>query len=171
MIINHFHKKRSSDPDLNKEFTLISYKNGSTVKIIKNGSPNVSNLMYRKNLDHGWSSFPIDTDFTLNNGEYIQFKNLDTCANGNSNFIQFVMTGKFRSAGTISNKNHTGKSDRFKGLFKDCTSLITGPNIILREFKKTWGDPVDDYQTDRGLSGCFENCTNLVSVRKNSFFK
>ena len=171
MVINHFQTKRKTNRSLNAEFTLISHKNGSTVKIITNGSPNVSQLMYRTNFNSGWSSYTINQVIELDNGEYIQFKNLDTCANGNGNFIQFVMTGRFKSAGTLSNKNHTNKTDRFRGLFKDCTSLITGPNIILREFKKIWGDPIDDFATDRGLSGCFENCTNLISVRKGSFFK
>ena len=170
-MIHQFISKAKNNPDDNKELMLISYQNESTVMLSAHNSANISNVMCKLNSNNGWVSYSsITTPIQLNKGEYVQFKNLDTCGNNTAGHIQFIMTGLFHSRGTIINKNHTSKSDRFNSLFKDCKSLLSGPNFILREFKQNI-DGVNDYYTDRGLSSCFEGCSNLVSVRKNSFFK
>ena len=96
MIMNCEEEKMNMTP-----LTLTAEEAGSTVKLTKQGSPTVDGVQYRIGTSGGWSPYTIDTTLTLTNvGDCVQFQNtLETLGTGDSNFVQFVMTGKIAASG------------------------------------------------------------------------
>ena len=121
----------SENIDLNDHFTLTSVQDGSTVMIHSNDGTAQASALYRLNKNDAFQPYTMETPITLNEGEYIQFTDLDNNTNtdANAKYINFVMTGFFRSSGTIYNikNNHAGT---FHHLFANCSSLLTRTKCI-----------------------------------------
>ena len=117
--------------NLNDYFTLTSVQDGSTVMLHSNDGTAQASALYRLNKNDAFQPYTMETPITLNEGEYIQFTDLDNNTNtdANAKYINFVMTGFFRSLGTIYNikNNHAGT---FHHLFANCSSLLTRTKYI-----------------------------------------
>jgi hypothetical protein len=109
-------------------------ENSATVKLTKTGTPNVDGIQYRLGKSGGWNTYTIDTELTLQNvGDVVQFQNtLETLGTGNGNYCQFVLSGQIAASGNLmSMLNYSDMASQyaFFRLFKDCSSLISAPEL------------------------------------------
>lgn len=105
----------------------------STIKIIATGSPTISGLKYKDQEFSNWKPYVIGTVINVGKGFKVQFKNLEnTLSTSGSDYVQFVMTGKFEASGNIQSLLNYIKNVpfySFYSLFKDCSSLTSAPEL------------------------------------------
>ena len=119
--------------DKDKPLTLTAVEI-STVKITKNGNPTAFNLLYKKNNGE-WTQYSLDTIIDLNEGDFVQFKNITTnqFSTGNNDYYNFVMTGEIKASGNVQslvNFSNTADWYAFRKLFQNCGSLIEAPTVL-----------------------------------------
>ena len=137
--------------------TFTAEAAGSTVKLIKSGSPTVDGVQYRIGTSGGWSPYTIDTVLTLTNiGDCVQFQNtLETLGTSNANYAKFVMTGKIAATGNcMSMLNFRDKMTAyaFYYLFNGCSNLVNAPELPATTL------------AGGCYSGMFNGCTSLVNA-------
>ena len=112
--------------DFNDHFTLTSVQDGSTVMLHSNDGTAQASALYRLNENDEFQPYTMETPITLNEGEYVQFTDLDNNTNSNVNNgqVRFVMTGFFEGSGTLYNVKKN-KAFVFTKLFSSCSSLLT----------------------------------------------
>lgn len=148
-------------------------KNGSTVELIKNGNAYNAILQYSTDDCENWVLVDFSSETTtgtimLDVGRRIYFRNTRTADEvpgfskddkGGYNHYQFVMRGKISASGNVMSlvdsdvETTTIPSEYcFYGLFEDCRSLISAPELPAYVLKRN----------------CYENmfkgCTNLVKA-------
>ena len=144
---------------IRKPMTLIAEEDGSSVKLIAQGSPTMPDLKYRVN-DGNWLTYTIGTKIDLLlSGNYIQFLNNDEFFSQslNDNYFQFEMSGKISASENIQsllNYSEDCKANCFNHLFENCSSLINASGLIL---------PSNNLATNCYLR-MFQNCTSLTEA-------
>ena len=126
--------------DITKPLTFRAIQDGSTVKLVSNGTPSGS---FQTSRDGGntWADYTLDTTITLNTDDEVSFraKTNRTSAQSRSNFFYFQMTGKIEAwhnvlslyrANDFATYNTMVRS-AFNGLFSGCTSLTKAPELPL----------------------------------------
>lgn len=118
----------SENIDFNDHFTLTSVQDGSTVMLHSNDGTAQASALYRLNKNDAFQPYTMETEITLNEGEYVQFTDLDNNTNVgqqyHDKYVNFVMTGFFTSSGTVYNITKS-KEGALYGLFANCSSLLT----------------------------------------------
>ena len=163
--------------------TFTAEEANSSVKLTKNGSPTVDGVQYRIGTSGGWSPYTIDTVLTLANvGDCVQFQNtLETFGTSNSNYANFVMTGKIAASGNCMAMLNFSKSVptyAFYYMFDGCTSLVTAPELpatvladycyqyMFKQCSKLVNAPGLPAITmaNNCYSNMFNGCTSLVNA-------
>lgn len=134
---------------------------GSTLKIVKIGSPQDVSLEYSTDKTV-WEPYSIGNLITLSNiGDRVYFRGVNSkFASNASAFHQFVMTGLISASGNIMTIfDGTGQATSFSAsysmpyMFSRCTSLLSAPDILVNSLRT------------ESLTCAFANCTNLASIR------
>ena len=124
--------------DLTKPLTFKAIKDGSTVKLTKNGAPSDS---FQTSRDGGntWEDYPLNTTITLNTGDEVSFraKADRTSAQTSENYFYFVMKGKIEAWHNVMSLYRTNDfatyesvvSYAFNRLFSGCKSLTKAPAL------------------------------------------
>ena len=120
--------------DPNKPLMLRAIVNGSSVKLIKNGT--LSNTYQISKNGEDWTDYTFGNEFILNNEDVIYFR----CRNHpttqtESRYVKFVMTGKieaWHNAYSMISSSFTNTGDSVGeygmfNLFNGCTSLTKAP--------------------------------------------
>lgn len=149
--------------------TFTAEEAGSTIKLMKNGSP--SNVSLVTSTDNGetWTPYVIGDTIILNNvGNKVCFAAADgvtnsTFASSSSAYHYFVMTGKIAANGDISSIRKNNKSIvnnislesmcYFK-LFFNCSALTTAPELPTTLLANSC------------YSALFSGCTSLLRTPK-----
>ena len=80
-------------PDTEITLCFVSNQDGSTLSLSSTGNPTVDGLQYWKSGDSGWSTYTINTSFTLNAGDYVFFQNVnDYLSTSSSDYVYFNIT-------------------------------------------------------------------------------
>ena len=92
-------------------------------------------MEYRVNTNDEWQSYAVNTLITLENvGDYVQFRNnKNTLSTSNSDYAQFVMTGKISGSGNIQsllNYSSTTTAYCYRRLFQGCSALVAPPDLL-----------------------------------------
>ena len=148
-------------------------KNGSTVELIKNGNAYNAILPYSTDDCENWVLVDFSTETTtgtimLDVGRRVYFRNTRTADEvpgfskdykGGYNHYQFVMRGKISASGNVMSlvdsdvETTTIPSEYcFYGLFEDCTSLISAPELSA------------DVLKGNCYKNMFKRCTSLVKA-------
>lgn len=123
--------------DPNKPLMLRAIEDNSSVSLDRFGP--LSNTYQTSTNGTDWTDYAFGTEINLNNEDVVYFR----CSNhpttqSNSNYVQFVMTGKIEawhnaysmiSSDFSSAEESVGKFG-MKALFKDCTSLTKAPLLL-----------------------------------------
>ena len=146
-------------------------KNGSTVELIKNGNAYNAILQYSTDDCENWELVDFSTVTTtgtimLDVGRRVYFRNIRTADEvpgfskdyvGGFNHYQFVMSGLISAKGNVMSlvdcevETTTIPSEYcFYGLFEDCTSLISAPELSAVVLKRNCYESM------------FKGCSNLV---------
>ena len=117
-------------PSKSKELTLTATADNSSVKLTKKGT--LSNT-YEVNTGDGWTAYAFGTDILLNAGESCKWRcSAHPTTQSDSNYVQFVMTGKIEASGYITSmltsgfrsmSSLSGYDYAFSHLFSGCTAL------------------------------------------------
>ena len=122
--------------DITKPLTFRATQDGSTVRLIKNGSPTGS---FQTSTDGGntWGDYPIDTVITLNTGEEVSFRAEPnrTSAQNLYNYFYFIMEGKIEAWHNVMSMinaydftvQEISIEFAFNRMFEGCTSLVKAP--------------------------------------------
>ena len=122
--------------DITKPLTFKAKQDGSTVKLVKNGSPSGS---FQTSRDGGntWTDYTINDFITLNIGDKVSFraKADRTSAQDASNYFCFRMTGKIEAWHNVMSMIRTNDfatynsvvEGAFFRLFQYCASLTKAP--------------------------------------------
>lgn len=128
--------------DYSKVLTFTAQDANSTIKFNITGTLNL-NIQYSLDNcktwnDYTWSSNTGETITLANVGDTVKFKGINNAiSTSNSNYLQAVMTGKFRASGDITsllngyggNVSLYNRNYCFYFIFANCSSLITPPNL------------------------------------------
>ena len=169
-IPNKFDKLGNLNP-LKKPLTLIAEAANSTVKLTclseteGNSLPEnyqiksvVSGLQYKTSKSNGWVNYSLnDTITLLDVNDYVQFRNKANKLSDhfNTDHIRFQMTGKINASGNLMsmlNYSNTATNSCFYALFKDCTALLTPPDLRAENCEYDCYDKL------------FKGCTSLTAV-------
>ena len=124
--------------DITKPLTFRATQDGSTVALIKNGSPSGS---FQTSRDGGntWSDYTIGTSITLNTGDKVSFraKADRSSAQSTQNYFNFSMKGKIEAWHNVMSLYRTNDFATYESvvvhafyrLFRECTSLIKSPAL------------------------------------------
>ena len=147
--------------DITKPLTFKATKDGSTVKLKKNGAPE-GDFQTSRDGGNTWTDYTIDTDITLNTGDEVSFraKNDRTTSQTMQNYFSFVMTGKIEAWHNVMSLYRTNDFATYESvveyafyyLFKDCTSLTKAPEL-----------PATTLANDC-YSYMFSNCSSLIEA-------
>ena len=130
--------ERAPVDDLTKPLTFRATQDGSTVKLVKDGSPSGS---FQTSRDGGntWTDYTLGTAITLNTGDEVSFraKNDRTRIQGYEDYFHFNTTGKIEAWHNVMSLYRTNDfatynsamSFSFVCLFKGCTSLTKVPEL------------------------------------------
>lgn len=150
-------------------------KNGSTVELIKNGNAYDAILQYSTDDCENWEIVDFSTVTTtgtimLDVGRRVYFRNIRTADEvpgfskdydyeSGYNYYQFVMSGLISAKGNVMSlvdcevETTTIPSEYcFYGLFEDCRSLISAPELSAVVLKRNCYDSM------------FKGCTSLVKA-------
>lgn len=154
-------------------FTARGDNNRIAIKKISSGSSSqaLPNAQLEYSLDNGktWQTMSISNSWntyyvTVKKGQTLKLRGINNKLAdyyaGWSRYHYFIMTGLFEASGDVTSLlNNVGgdlsladKGDGFKYLFKDCTSLITAPNL-----------PSTTLCTS-AYAGMFSGCTGLIKA-------
>ena len=152
----------SKDVDyITKPLTFKAIKDGSTVKLTKNGSPSGS---FQTSRDGGntWTDYTINTAITLNIGDEVSFraKSDRTSAQDYNVYFYFRMTGKIEAWHNVMSMLRTNDfatyntvvEYAFSRLFKGCTSLTKAPALPATTLAGSC------------YSSMFKGCTSLTKA-------
>ena len=124
--------------DITKPLTFRSTQDGSTVKLVKKGSPS-GDFQTSRDGGNTWSDYTIGTDITINTGDEVSFraKNDRTSAQGDQNYFQFNMTGKIEAWHNVMSLYRTNDFATYNTvleyafcyLFYGCKSLTKAPEL------------------------------------------
>ena len=112
----------------------------STVKLLKQGSPDTISLEYSTDGGSHWYVYNVEGGATItlaNIGKTVKFRGTNsTLSSSSSNYYKFQMTGRIAASGDVTSllnptgaNDLTGKNYCFNGLFNGCTSLTTAPDL------------------------------------------
>ena len=127
--------------DSNNYLTFKALKDGSTIKLLKVGNPNLIHLRYSYNQGLDWTYVIWEDDmftqtFQMLKDSFISFDNNFEFQSDIMNYYNFEMTGQFEVFGKLSSlygfSNSIGQN-KFGRLFKNCTSLQTAPALPATE--------------------------------------
>ena len=129
----------SKDVDnITKPLTFKAIKDGSTVKLTKNGAPSGT---FQTSRDGGntWEDYPLNTTITLNNGDEVSFRTSAdrTSVQTSENYFYFMMKGKIEAWNNVMSlyrkddfaTYNTVVEYAFVHLFDGCTSLTKAPAL------------------------------------------
>lgn len=163
------------EPVADNILTFKAIEDNSSIAMMKSssGSPKLPSANLEYSLDNGntWNTFTVSTStYYLNKvqvqkGKTIKFKGInerfcDLYGGGTFRYHWFVMTGKFEASGDITSiLNGIGGDVElpyygFYCMFKDCTQLVTAPNLP--------STTLNSYC----YTGLFSNCTALITAPK-----
>ena len=171
------------EPDRTNFLTLTASEPNSTVKLtLPNGNPETSGLMYRTDVNSNFVKYEKDQTITLSKaGDYVQFWNTKEELSNEKSYVKFVMTGSISASGNIQsmlNFSEEVKDYCYQGMFADCTSLTTAPELPATTlkmscYKDMFADCTSlttapelpattlDYTCYQGM---FANCTSLTTA-------
>ena len=145
--------------DITKPLTFRATQDGSTVKLVKTGSPSGA---FQTSRDGGntWSDYTIGASITLNTGDKVSFraKADRSSAQSTQNYFNFSMKGKIDAWHNVMSLYRTNDFATYESvavyafyrLFRECTSLIKSPALPATTL----------------ASGCyasmFSGCTSLI---------
>ena len=125
--------------DITKPLTFRATQNGSTVKLIKNGSPEGAHFQTSRDGGNTWTDYTINTAITLNTGDEVSFraKSDREFEQSDSKYFQFNMTGKIEAWHNVMSLYRTNDFATYESvmkfafyqLFRDCTSLTKAPRL------------------------------------------
>jgi len=142
---------------IKKPLTITAGEDNVNIKLTKSGLLTVDGLQY-KEANSDWTEYIIDKDILLSSGEYVEFRNTNTeLSKSTSDYVQFAITGQVNALGnTQSMLNYSDSCTDYCyfGLFKDCSGLLTAPELPAKELAQ------DCYNS------MFENCTSLIQAPK-----
>ena len=129
-------KRAPTVDDITKPLTFRATQDGSTVKLVKDGSPS-GDFQTSRDGGNTWADYTIGTAITLNTGDEVSFRaKADRTSDQNdSKYFQFNMTGKIEAwhnvmslyrANDFATYNTVG-SYAFYRMFDGCTSLTKAP--------------------------------------------
>ena len=122
--------------DITKPLTFRATKDGSTVKLVKEGKPSGS---FQTSRDGGntWADYKIGAVIALNTGDEVSFraKANRTSAQSTQNYFDFIMKGKIEAWHNVMSLYRTNDFATynfamryaFTFLFYECTSLTKAP--------------------------------------------
>ena len=147
--------------DITKPLTFRATQDGSTVKLVKDGSPS-GDFQTSRDGGNTWADYTIGTAITLNTGDEVSFRaKADRTSDQNdSKYFQFNMTGKIEAwhnvmslyrANDFATYNTVG-SYAFYYLFGKCTSLTKAPALPATTLASSCYDSM------------FSNCSSLTKA-------
>lgn len=144
-------------------FTPVNPEDTITIKLKKVGSPTNSVYRWYYSSNAGLFGFllPNDDSITLSNGNNVCLmpwfsSNLNALSTDSSNYYQFEITGGLvKVSGSVLSLINISEDEQlpdycFYNLFKDCTNIITAPELPSLKIG------VGSYQ------GMFQGCTRLT---------
>ena len=124
------------DINLLNALTLTATADNSSVKLTKNGT--LDNT-FEVDTGNGWEGYAFGTVIPLNAGQSCKWRcKSHPTTQSDSNYVQFVMTGKIEASGNVNSmlsrgfENLTSLSGydyAFKSMFNRCTSLVQAPEL------------------------------------------
>ena len=153
--------ERAPVDDITKPLTFKATKDGSTVKLTKNGEPSGD---FQTSTDGGntWSDYTIGTYITINTGDEVSFraKSDRTSAQDSKNYFKFSMTGKIEAWHNVMSMSRTNDFSTyntvvnyaFHRLFYDCTSLTKAPELPATTLAQSC------------YNGMFDGCESLIEA-------
>ena len=153
--------ERAPVDDTTKPLTFKATQDGSTVTLIKNGSPSGS---FQTSRDGGntWTNYTLNSAITLNTGDEVSFRaRYDrTSAQDYSVYFQFNMTGKIEAWHNVMSLYRTSYFDMYESvieyafyhMFEGCASLTKAPALPATTL------------ADYCYSSMFKGCTSLTKA-------
>ena len=124
--------------DITKPLTFKAIQDGSTVKLIKKGSPS-GDFQTSRDGGNTWEDYTLNTAIALNTGDEVSFraKTNRTSAQSFQSKFSFEMTGKIEAWHNVMSLYRTNDfatyntmvESAFNSLFWDCTSLTKAPKL------------------------------------------
>ena len=124
--------------DITKPLTFKAIKDGSTIKLYRNGSP-TGDFQTSRDGGNTWTDYTINTAIALNTGDEVSFraKADRTSAQSRSSNFYFKMEGKIEAWHNVMSLYRTNDfatyntmvESAFNGLFAECTSLTKAPKL------------------------------------------
>ena len=124
--------------DITKPLTFRATQDGSTVTLVKDGSPS-GDFQTSRDGGNTWTDYTINTAITLNIGDEVSFraKADRTSAQYYNHYFSFEMTGKIEAWHNVMSLYRTNDfatyntvvSCAFNRLFYGCTSLTKAPAL------------------------------------------
>jgi len=144
---------------INNPLRIIAAEDNVNVQLSAIGSPTINGLQYRQDDLDDWQIYNIGTNISLNQDEYIEFKNTQTSLSlsSNTNFVRFVITGQVNTTGNIQsmlNYSRSVPNYGFYSLFRGCSGLLSTPDLPAATVNKY------------GYQAMFYSCSSLSSVTK-----
>ena len=122
--------------DITKPLTFKAIKDGSTIKLYRNGSP-TGDFQTSRDGGNTWTDYTINTAIALNTGDEVSFraKADRTSAQSRSSNFYFKMEGKIEAWHNVMSLYRTNDfatyntmvESAFNSLFGGCTSLTKAP--------------------------------------------
>ena len=105
-----------------------------------NSSIGLANLSTNQTMEYStdtttWNTFDTTTNISLNNGDKVYIRGVLSADNTDSNYTQFMMTGKIAASGNCNtlwdynDLNSPLKAYCGRLMFRGCTSLTTAPEL------------------------------------------
>ena len=155
------HERAPAVDDVTKPLTFRATQDGSTVKLVKKGSPS-GDFQTSRNGGNTWADYTIGTAITLNTGDEVSFRAKADRTSGQSfeGYFYFNMKGKieaWHNVMSLYRKNDFATyesvvSCAFYLLFKNCTSLTKAPVLPATTLD------INCYQS------MFSGCTSLTEA-------
>ena len=115
---------------------LTSLEDNNVIALAQTGSPSTVSLEYRTDTQQEWQPYAIDTQLTLQNGSWVEFRNTTgTFSTGYSNCYNFTMTGITQASGNVNSMLDWTQDNQpltqycYCKMFSGCTSLTTAPEL------------------------------------------
>ena len=131
-------KRAPTVDDITKPLTFRATQDGSTVTLVKNGSPS-GDFQTSRDGGNTWADYTIGTAITLNTDDEVSFRaNIDrTSEQSNRNYFHFNTTGKIEAWHNVMSlyrandfaTYNTAMNYSFYRLFYGCTSLTKAPAL------------------------------------------
>ena len=147
--------------DTTKPLTFKATQDGSTVTLIKNGSPS-GRFQTSRDGGNTWTDYTLNSAITLNIGDEVSFraKTNRTSAQDYSVYFQFKMTGKIEAWHNVVSMYCTSHFDMYESvieyafyrMFEGCTSLTKAPALPATTL------------ADYCYSSMFKGCTSLTEA-------